>query len=346
MADRIMMEVGEGVTERPQRVIFGWLDLSRCAVRCDGAPHSLTSSHANTSVMGSTNDRTSAGLLALSIGLVMLLAWSGAVSSSDVSAQTAELCAGALLLTTLCVLAHALHQAARKVGSTAVAPLQSHPRARCAALRCACWMPDALAIPRHPIYCPLTAPSMSLTCMSLNLPSLQASPIAGVIDLVSSLALWLAGGVIVQLLVVCAGAPLLSQSAWGMERLALVLVLSALVWLPVAQRLGGDAHKWQREFFLCAPAVTPSVAAANPPSLHPDAAPPNGTATSIGATVAPSRSLPPSLPSLSSLFGCCLLSLLLPLDWGTRWQCFPTPNLLGASLGYVCGAGVIAFGKR
>lgn len=194
-------------------------------------------------------------------------------------------------------------------------------------------------------------PHRSLVCATALLGStlslLQASVSAGAIHLVSSLALWLLGGVIVQLLIVCAGAPLLPTSVWGIERLALGLVLSALVWLPAAQRLGGDAQKWQCEFFLRAPAaVAPTVVSSNPPSFRLDAAVPNATPTSAGATGAPSRSLPVSLPSLSSLFGCCLLSLLLPLDWATRWQCFPTPNLLGASLGYVCGAAAIAIEQR
>jgi hypothetical protein len=130
----------------------------------------------------------------------------------------------------------------------------------------------------------------------------------------SSLVAWLSGIALSFLLFICLGAPVaFSSSAPGQisfgssERLALAMLLSALVVLPPAQRAGFNARKWQQIFFLSAPLAA-------------------------GDEV--------TLPSLVSLVTCCVASVLLPLDAGTRWQVFPLCNLVGAAVGFLVGEGM------
>jgi hypothetical protein len=242
--------------------------------------------------------RRSFALVAAALGVLLLAAWPALseprsngpavdVLPEVIQAQVRVLSENTILLVALCVLAHVLHGAVRQV-SAATAFILSAQLALCCC--------------RY-----LTALLFAVVVASLLQPSFSSA----LCHASSAFVAWMSGIALSFLLFICLGAPVtLSSSTPGQvsfgfsERLALALLLSALVVLPPAQRAGFNARKWQQIFFLSAPLAA-------------------------GDEVA--------LPSLVSLVTCCVASVLLPLDAGTRWQVFPLCNLVGAAVGFLVG---------
>jgi len=237
-------------------------------------------------------------LVAAALGVLLLAAWPALTEPRSngpavdvlpevMHAQVRVLSENTILLVALCVLAHVLHGAVRLV-SAATAFILSARFALC----CCRYL-------------------TTLLFAVVVILFLQPSFLSALRHAFSALVAWMSGIVLSFLLFICLGVPVAfssstpGQVSFGFsERLALALLLSALVVLPPAQRAGFNARKWQQIFFLSAPLAA-------------------------GDEVA--------LPSLVSLVTCCVASVLLPLDAGTRWQVFPLCNLVGAGVGFLVG---------